>query len=406
MPTGQQYATNVPQTTLTSLINPTAPSMSVFSSSGWPSVPFTAVLDIGTASQEPVDVTNVVGTTWTITRAIDGTLGFQHGVGATVTHGDIGRDFREARSHIDASSTPDATGKNVHGLATSSSVVGTTDVQTLTNKSLTAPTVTGTVGGSATYSNPTLTTATFSGATAMGAGAWTGTGSLLEPSVGSSGQTGAPNQTRLVGAGTGGTAPTSGTFQVGDIYLDETFGVYWWCKTAGTPGTWLLLGNGSSLTVAAIGTVNVPTWANIVRITWSARSGSAGVGGDFLTLRINNDSSSNYVWGTNTASGATGGTSAVTNSAGTDTSVRIGVIPDTAQTANWFGAGQVTISNCQASTFKPVTSYFNGPITTTNIWSGTGGGLYDSVAAVGSVSIQTLFGTSVASSQMSVEFLS
>lgn len=134
MPTGQQYATNVPQTTLTGSVNASATSLSVASSASWPSVPFTAVLDIGTSSQEPVDVTAVVGTTWTVTRNIDGTTGFSHAIGATVTHADIGRDFREARTHMDAST-------NVHGLSGGAAVVGDISTQTLTNKTITAPAI-------------------------------------------------------------------------------------------------------------------------------------------------------------------------------------------------------------------------------------------------------------------------
>jgi hypothetical protein len=145
MPTGQQYATNVPQTTLTGSVNASATSFSVASSASWPSVPFTAVLDIGTSSQEPVDVTTVVGTTWTVTRNIDGTTGFSHAIGATVTHADIGRDFREARSHIDASTA-------VHGIA--GAVVGTSDSQTLTNKTLTAPVI-ATISNTGTLTLPT-----------------------------------------------------------------------------------------------------------------------------------------------------------------------------------------------------------------------------------------------------------
>jgi len=155
MPTGQQYATNVPQTTLTGAINASATSFSVASSASWPAVPFTAVLDIGTSTQEPVDVTAIVGTTWTVTRNIDGTTGFSHAIGATVTHADIGRDFREARAHIDTTGGTDSTGKAVHG--TTSAVVGKDDAQTLTNKTLTSPTINGTVPGGASYTSPSLT---------------------------------------------------------------------------------------------------------------------------------------------------------------------------------------------------------------------------------------------------------
>lgn len=141
MPTGQQYATNVPQTTLSAGITAAQTSITVASSSGWPPTPFTAVIDIGLSTQEPVDVSNVSGTTWTITRNIDSTTGFSHASGASVTHSDIGRDFREARAHIDASSSNDTTGHAVHGLTSGSAVVGTLDAQTLFSKSLQQPVI-------------------------------------------------------------------------------------------------------------------------------------------------------------------------------------------------------------------------------------------------------------------------
>lgn len=124
MPTGQQYATNVPQAALTASIGTGTTSFSVNSLAGWPTPPFTAVLDLGSAIQEPIDVLGVSGNTVTsCTRAIDSTLAFPHNVSATLTHADVGRDFREARAHIDASGPTDSTGHSVHGL-TAGTIVG------------------------------------------------------------------------------------------------------------------------------------------------------------------------------------------------------------------------------------------------------------------------------------------
>jgi hypothetical protein len=77
-----------------------------------------------------------------------------------------------------------------------------------------------------------LTGGTMSGSLAMGSNPITGATSLQ-----ATGLTGATqNPIRLVGATTAG-APTTGTYAVGDIIVDNTATI-WICITAGTPGTW------------------------------------------------------------------------------------------------------------------------------------------------------------------------
>jgi hypothetical protein len=96
---------------------------------------FTVVIDPDTALEEIVDATAVSTNTLTITRAIDASSAQAHSAGAVVRHMAIGRDYREANTHIEAST-------GVHGISNSSSIVGTIDTQTLTNKTLTSPTIT------------------------------------------------------------------------------------------------------------------------------------------------------------------------------------------------------------------------------------------------------------------------
>lgn len=157
MPTGQQYSSTSPQTFITSNVTSTATNIGVNSSTGFPTAPFTACFGIGTSLQEAFDVTAVSGLNWTIVRGIDGTLAQAQPNSQTVTHVDIARDFRETRAHIDATGPTDTTGHTVHGL-TAGAVVGTSDVQTLTNK--------------------TISAGTFTGAQTMGSGVWTGTGGI------------------------------------------------------------------------------------------------------------------------------------------------------------------------------------------------------------------------------------
>jgi hypothetical protein len=90
---------------------------------------FTVVIDPDTAIEEIVDVTAVSTNTLTITRGVDGSSGQAHSAGAVVRHMAIGRDYRESNTHVEASS-------GVHGAT--GAVVGTTDSQTLTNKTINA----------------------------------------------------------------------------------------------------------------------------------------------------------------------------------------------------------------------------------------------------------------------------
>lgn len=138
MPTTYKYSSRSQQTTLTGTLTSGATSATVVSASallGGITVSsgekFTVVIDPDTALEEIVDVTAVsIGSnSITIQRGIDGSSAQEHSAGAVVRHMAIGRDYREANTHLVASS-------GVHGLT--GAVVGTTDEQTLTNKTIVA----------------------------------------------------------------------------------------------------------------------------------------------------------------------------------------------------------------------------------------------------------------------------
>jgi hypothetical protein len=137
--TTRKYSSRAQQTTLSSGITSGDVTMTVGSGSNLmggktPAVgeTYTVVIDPDTALEEIVDVSNYAsGNTLTIARGIDGSTSVAHSAGAIVRHMVIGRDLSESNTHIEATTGHGATG----------AVVGTTNTQTLTNKTLTAPVI-------------------------------------------------------------------------------------------------------------------------------------------------------------------------------------------------------------------------------------------------------------------------
>lgn len=124
------YSSVAAETTLVASITNGNTSIQIASATGLPALtPFTLALDYEAATEELVEVTAVAGTTLTVTRGIDGTSAAAHNAGARVRHVSSARDFSDSRTH-------ENTATNVHGTAVGSSVVGTNDTQTLSNKTL------------------------------------------------------------------------------------------------------------------------------------------------------------------------------------------------------------------------------------------------------------------------------
>lgn len=163
MAQSRYYSATAQPTVLTSAITPTTTVINVQQTVGFPvNTPYILALDYNTPSEEITLVTAQAGTTLTVTRSYDGTSASSHSAGAAVRHTWTALDGNDSRAH-------EAATAGVHGVT--GNVVGDTDTQTLSNKtlvspvitgslSMNSPNITGTVTGAATYVSPTIRDAT------------------------------------------------------------------------------------------------------------------------------------------------------------------------------------------------------------------------------------------------------
>lgn len=142
--TARNYSSVASAKTLNGNVTNSATQITLNSVTGLPTPPYTLVLNPDTAIEEIVtvdaDQSGVTSPTLKVTRAQDGTTAQAHTSGNTVKHMITARDLQEPQDHINATAAHGATG----------AVVGTTNTQTLTNKTLTSPKINENVAVTAT----------------------------------------------------------------------------------------------------------------------------------------------------------------------------------------------------------------------------------------------------------------
>jgi hypothetical protein len=167
------YSNTAAETVLSAGITAGQTTIALGSVTGFPVIyPYTLIIEHATANEEIVNViSSAGGLVLNVTRGQDGTSAIGHAINSTVIHGVVARDVAEPQAHI-AGTT------NVHGLTGGSGVAGTSQSQTLTNKTMSgasnvftnlpAAQVTGTFPALTTSGNVSAVDGAFSGDVTVG----------------------------------------------------------------------------------------------------------------------------------------------------------------------------------------------------------------------------------------------
>jgi hypothetical protein len=101
----RNYSALAVGTTITSGIDNAVTTIPVAATTGFPSVPFTMILEPDTNNEEVVLVTNVAALNLTVTRGYDSTAAVAHVITSKIQHSFTAMDFREANAFLNSGGT-------------------------------------------------------------------------------------------------------------------------------------------------------------------------------------------------------------------------------------------------------------------------------------------------------------
>ena len=143
-----------------------------------------------------------------------------------------------------------------------------------------------------------------------------------------------------------------------------------------------------STTTASV-TLTVPAGYNNVEVVWRVRA-SDSVAVEPLSLQLNSDTGSDYVW--QTLQGNVAATN-ITNSGGATTKMQIATVTGNSAPTNYWSSGRFTISGASDATDKTVAGIGTAWGSATSGWAGTYGGLWSNSAAVSSITLTCATGS-------------
>jgi len=136
-----------------------------------------------------------------------------------------------------------------------------------------------------------------------------------------------------------------------------------------------------------------PAWS-VLRVAWSVRSDNASPA-TFMCVRLNNDSSNDYLWQNSQAHDAASGPG---NSGAATNLVEVGTMAAATATSGYVGAGEFVIPNASGTTFKGTPGHSTSMNAVNDGYSGTYGGLWLQSVAVTSVTLLPLNGNFIGGS--------